>query len=96
MPPRNGTRCSPSCRLSWIRPPSTTTSPSSARTLVEIVRLLVITSTVLIELCARLDTSCSIFIMIVPSSVICGVILRMMPTSWRWMVWKGLTTPPVD
>ena len=30
-----------------------------------------------------------------PSGEMVGVTLRMVPTSWRWMVWKGLTVPPV-
>ena len=37
----------------------------------------------------------SFIITAVPSAEIVGVTLRMVPTSSRWMVWKGLTAPLV-
>jgi len=66
-------------------------------TLVVIVRLLVIRSLLLTccELAAMLDASCEILSRTELPSLICGVILRMLPTSSRWMVWNGLTLPPV-
>ncbi len=42
-----------------------------------------------------LEASCEILSSTELPSLICGVILRMLPTSSRWMVWNGLTTPPV-
>ena len=97
MLPRKGTRCSPLTLLSSIRPPSTTMPPSSISTLVVMVRLLVMRSTApagfwpMLELSMRdLQQHRRAF------RVICGVTLRMVPTSSRWMVWKGFTVPPVD
>ena len=37
-----------------------------------------------------LEASCEIFSITESPSLICGVILRMLPTSSRWMVWNGL------
>jgi hypothetical protein len=43
--------------------------------------------------CPMLELSCSIFSVTASPPLICGVILRIVPTSWRWMVWNGFTCP---
>ena len=94
--PSTGTRDSLSVSRSSIRPPSTIMPPSSTSTRVEMVRLLVTRSVVdtWAAAAAMPEASCSILSRIVSSSVICGVIFRMLPTSLRSMVWNGLTAPP--
>jgi len=97
MLPRYGTRFSPLTLLSSMRPPSTTTPPSSMSTVVVMVRLLVTRSTAPAGFWPMLELSIEIFIMTAePSGEMVGVTLRMVPTSSRWMVWKGLTVPPVE
>ena len=70
--------------------------PSSTSTLVVMVRLFVIRSVELTccELAARFEASCEILSATESPSLICGVILRMLPTSSRVTVWKGFCTPP--
>ena len=95
MRPKKGTRCSPPVCESWIRPPSTTVPPSSISTCVLMVRLLVTRSTAPELVAAMLELSCSILSITESPSLICGVILRMVPTSCRWIVWKGFRLLPV-
>ena len=94
MEPRNGTCDLLSRSSSEIRPPSTMMPPSSTMTLVEIVRLLVMRSTATCALAAMLEASCEILSSTESPSLICGVILRMLPTSSRLIVWNGFTCPP--
>ena len=42
--------------------------------------------------CATLDTSWKISILMALPSVICGLMRRVRPTSWRRMVWNGFST----
>ncbi len=93
MRPRPGTRCSLLRIWSSIRPPRTSTSPSLTNTDVLIVRLLVTRSTAPVAPALMLEVSCSIFSFTPLPSLICGVIFSFVPTSWRWMVWNGLTVP---
>ena len=94
MRPRNGTRCSPPVCESWIRPPSTTVPPSSISTRVLMVRLLVMRSTAPALEAAMLELSCSILSITESPSLICGVTLSSVPTSRRWIVWKGASGVP--
>ena len=89
--PRNGTCCLLSRTSSEISPPSTMIPPSSTNTLVVIVRLFVIRSVALTccELAARLEASCEILSATESPSLICGVILRMLPTSSRSRSGRG-------
>ena len=94
MRPRKGTRCSPPVCESWMRPPSTTVPPSSMSTCVLMVRLLVTRSTAPELVAAMLELSCSILSITESPSLICGVTFRIVPTSWRWMVWNGASGVP--
>ncbi len=87
MLPRKGTRCSPFEDALEMSPPSTTTPPSSMSTLVLMVRLLVVISTAETEVGATLELSMDILSTTeFPSADICGVTLRMVPTSSRCTV----------
>src|SRR5258708_4572822 len=79
-----------------MSPPRTTMPPSSMSTVVLIVRLLVTRSTAPAGFWPMLELSIESFsITELPSAEMVGVTLRIVPTSWRWMVWNGLTTPEV-
>ncbi len=42
-----------------------------------------------------LETSSAISMITASPSLICGVMVSLVPTSWRLMVWNGLTVPVV-
>ena len=66
---------------------------SSISTLVLITRLLVIRLLASPVVPESSELSSSILSMIASPSLICGVIFRMVPTSWRCTVVNGLTVP---
>ena len=86
----------PSTRSS-IRPPSTTSWPSSTSTFDSMARLLVIRPAASVASCT-LETSWKICMRTVPPSATCGRTRSVVPTSLRSMVWKGLIAPapPVE
>ena len=68
--------------------------PSSISTLVLIVRFVVVRSTAPwgpASLGTTEELSRSIFSRTASPSLICGVSLMIVPTSSRWIVWKGVT-----
>ena len=72
-----------------IWPSSTTTVDSIERLLVDGPALVVPGAT----WSERLDDSWKIVIFTEPSSPICGLMRKVMPTSFRSMVWNGLVVP---
>ncbi len=91
--PSTGTRSSLSVTVSCIRPPSTMMPPSSIRMVVLIERLLVEMSAESASFAPGEESSCSILSWMASPSLMCGVTLRMVPTSSRWMVSNGLVVP---
>ena len=57
------------------------------------VRLLVIISTAPAAPALMLEVFCSILSLTPVPSLIWGVIVRLVPIAWRWIVWKGLIAP---
>ena len=67
--------------------------PSSMRIVVLMERLLVEMSAESAIFAPGAESSCSILSWMASPSLMCGVTLRMVPTSSRWIVSKGLVVP---
>ena len=95
MSPSRGTLDEEMSMRSSMRPPSTRIEPSSTITFVSIERLLVVGPVPLVPSAwpTTAELSWKIVMRIVPPSPICGLMRKVMPTSLRSTVWKGLVVP---